>query len=95
GVAAELMASCGWTLDTAGIDRSDAGADAIEVAVVLPLSGELQEFGNEIYRGALVGASMYAAQSGRQVVLAPYDTEGTRSPRPGWSASWRAARRTA
>ncbi|MDM7973419.1 MAG: penicillin-binding protein activator, partial [candidate division Zixibacteria bacterium] len=76
GVAAELMASCGWTLDTAGIDRSDAGADAIEVAVVLPLSGELQEFGNEIYRGALVGASMYAAQSGRQVVLAPYDTEG-------------------
>lgn len=76
--ASELLAECGRNLDadaeeTARRRRENA---PVEVAVLLPLSGDLQDFGNQIYNGAVVGAEMYAQETGRNITIVPYDTEG-------------------
>lgn len=50
--------------------------DALDIAVILPLSGEMQSFGEELYRGVLVAADILKAEFGTDIVVTPFDTEG-------------------
>ncbi|HKK21019.1 MAG TPA: penicillin-binding protein activator, partial [candidate division Zixibacteria bacterium] len=54
--------------------RNSAGP--LDIAMVLPLSGDLRSFGQEIYNGAVIGAQMYRDESGKEVNLETYDTQG-------------------
>lgn len=48
-----------------------------EVAMVLPFTGELAEYGNDIYSGAVIATEFFRAeQQGRGISLTPYDTKG-------------------
>jgi len=75
--ARELMALCNRTLDVPGIDvaAGSFGKD-LELAVVLPFSGEMQTFGEDIYNGAIIAAETYRQETGRNIELVPYDTKG-------------------
>ncbi len=46
------------------------------IALALPMSGELQQYGEEIYNGAVVALNDFNSTTGRQMELAPYDTKG-------------------
>lgn len=46
------------------------------VAVVVPLSGELATFGEEILNGAMVAAESYRKEAGRPIRIMPFDTKG-------------------
>jgi branched-chain amino acid transport system substrate-binding protein len=76
--ASDLLALCGEKLSPgseAGIERKNA-AGPLDIAMVLPLSGDLRSFGQEIYNGAVIGAQMYRDESGKEVNLDTYDTQG-------------------
>ncbi len=78
GPAKDLMALCGETLEVPGVDMSQyssRGGD-LEIGVVLPFSGELQSFGEEIYNGAIVAAEAYRQETGGSINLVPFDTKG-------------------
>jgi len=47
----------------------------VKIAVALPLSGELQQYGEEIYNGAVIAARDFNAATGRNIELTPYDTK--------------------
>jgi len=74
-VASDLMTLCGGQTapDSA---RGTASDDHLEVAMLLPMSGELQSFGENIYHGATIAAEQYRRDSGRRLTLVPYDTKG-------------------
>jgi len=75
-VAANLLKLCGRELDIPA-DQLAGKIDAdLEVALVLPFSGELQTFGESIYHGAIVAAEQYRRESGGRITLVPYDTKG-------------------
>lgn len=73
--AKRLAAICG---DKILVDDALAvgQAEQLTLAMVLPLSGELQQFGEEIYNGAVIAAQMYQAETGKLIELSPYDTKG-------------------
>lgn len=76
--AERILAVCGQTLSTA--DRREI-ADRqsnkpLEIAMVLPLSGEMQSYGEDIYNGAIIAADIYRKESGKQLKIVPYDTKG-------------------
>jgi branched-chain amino acid transport system substrate-binding protein len=48
----------------------------LELALLVPLSGELQTFGEAIFRGATIGAEQFHRNTGRRLRLVPYDTKG-------------------
>ncbi len=48
----------------------------MSIAIALPMSGELQQYGEEIYNGAVIALREFNAVSGRNVELTPYDTKG-------------------
>ncbi|HUV30774.1 MAG TPA: penicillin-binding protein activator [Acidobacteriota bacterium] len=75
--AKTLLAMCGEKLDPAVVQqaRDDDLSRELEVAVVLPLSGEMQAFGDEIYNGAVIAAELYRRETGKAVKLVPYDTK--------------------
>jgi ABC-type branched-subunit amino acid transport system substrate-binding protein len=72
-VAEEVMSECG---------SSEAPSDGTpmspgqEIACVLPYSGELQTFGDQLYNGAVIAAKQYKEQTGREMRLVKYDTHG-------------------
>ena len=76
--ASDLIALCGQKLDvtstSAGANNADNGA--LDIAIVLPLSGDLQSFGQEIYNGAVIGAQLFREESGKTLQLDTYDTQG-------------------
>ncbi len=76
--AERILAVCGQTISTA--DRREiANRESdkpLEIAMVLPMSGELQAYGEEIYNGAVIAADIYRKESGRQIKIVPYDTKG-------------------
>ena len=72
-VIAQVMANCGGTDLTPADTTSGSG---LEIACVLPFSGELQTFGDQLYSGAVIAAEQYAKKSGHQVKLVKYDTHG-------------------
>lgn len=77
-LAEELLSSCGKGLDLTGIpsDRTGHYEDQMEIAMVLPFSGELHSFGQDIYDGAVVAAEIYRNSVSGSLKLAPYDTRG-------------------
>ncbi|UCE24022.1 MAG: penicillin-binding protein activator [Candidatus Zixiibacteriota bacterium] len=73
-----LLAVCGEQVDASDLTGDDARAAnrELEIALVLPLSGELQSFGQEIYNGAVIATEVYRSETGRSVELASYDSRG-------------------
>lgn len=72
--AQRLMTACGGQFDLPSGNRPTR--DHLAVGIVLPLSGELQAFGEDIYHGATIAAEMYRAESGRKIKLETFDTKG-------------------
>lgn len=64
---------CGRSYQAPGGRSSSRG---LEIAMVLPLSGEYQSFGEEIYHGAVIAAEQYREQTGSEIRLVSYDTKG-------------------
>jgi branched-chain amino acid transport system substrate-binding protein len=50
--------------------------DQIDIAVLVPLSGEYQSFGQDLFDGASIAAALFRKETGKQVKLRPYDTKG-------------------
>ncbi len=48
----------------------------IEIAIVLPFSGELADYADEIFQGAVIAAEEQSAAIGRTIHLTTYDTKG-------------------
>lgn len=74
--ANSLLTLCGDRLDPS---TAHAGSDTdaqLEIALVLPLSGELQTFGQEIYNGAVIASEIFRRETKRKVKLVPYDSKG-------------------
>lgn len=76
--ASEISALCGKSPDIPGIENSYNGGlgNDLELAVVLPFSGEMQTFGEDIYNGAVIAAEGYRQETSRDLKLVPYDTKG-------------------
>ena len=53
-----------------GDRRRPRAKSAIEIAMVLPFSGELRSYGEDIYNGAVIAAEEFRARTGRPVRLA-------------------------
>jgi len=74
--AYNLMSMCGQDLQLPdSLAAGTLGAD-LELALLLPLSGELQPFGEEIYHGAVIASEQYRRETGKRLTLVPYDTKG-------------------
>lgn len=76
--ANELLAECGEAVtansQNGTIDRLTH--KSLEIAMVLPMSGELQSYGEDIYNGAVIAAELFRAESGKEIQIVPYDTKG-------------------
>lgn len=78
-VAAEkLLRTCGEQLDRYQREAQNAPPSngPISIPMILPFSGELAAYGQEIYNGAVIAAERFRRESGRLIELAPYDTKG-------------------
>jgi branched-chain amino acid transport system substrate-binding protein len=78
-VARELAAICGRTIaypDSASVPSASEIGPSLDVAVMLPFSGEMQTYGEEIYNGAVVAAEVCRSEGSCLIRLTPYDTEG-------------------
>lgn len=64
--------------DTAGSATSTGVARAriLRIAVLAPMSGELQEFGQALYNGAVMAADAAQHDNSYTVLLTPFDTRG-------------------
>ena len=71
-MANRLLAPCGEGIEI----PSAAYTGELRVAVVLPLSGELQTFGEDIYNGVVIAAEQYRKETGNKLSLQPFDTKG-------------------
>ncbi|MCB2231090.1 penicillin-binding protein activator [bacterium] len=73
--AQRFRAECG--AGTPGIE-SVAGSfnETFDIAMVLPLSGELESFGEDLYNGAVIAADQYRQDTGGKLTLSLYDTQG-------------------
>ncbi|MBU0984332.1 MAG: penicillin-binding protein activator [candidate division Zixibacteria bacterium] len=74
--AGRLLALCGKELDVMPESSENLQTRGLEVAVLLPFSGELQTFGEQIYQGITIGAEEYRQETGRPFTLATFDTKG-------------------
>ncbi len=76
--ANELGEICGLSVELSSRPnrRSQRGNNELEVAVVVPLSGDLQKFGEDIYNGAVIAADMTRQHDSRAISITPYDTKG-------------------
>ncbi|MBD3404143.1 ABC transporter substrate-binding protein, partial [candidate division GN15 bacterium] len=73
--AERLRTECGET--TPGLEAVGGSlAESFDVAVVLPFSGELESFGEDLYNGAVIAAEQYRERTGRAINLSLYDTKG-------------------
>jgi branched-chain amino acid transport system substrate-binding protein len=76
--AQEILGACGLSVEQSGTDVSSLkpARDFVQIAVVLPFSGELNSFAEDIYNGAVIAAEQFRKQTGRQMKLVPYDSKG-------------------
>lgn len=77
GAAARVAAACPdrVTVQSGGKGVSDR-SHPIEIALVVPLSGELRSYGEEIHNGALLAAQSYRQRTGNEISIRTYDTRG-------------------
>jgi len=73
--ARSLKAVCGGQLDVPDSVASGLHGELM-LAAVLPLSGEMQSFGEEILNGAIIGAELYRSETGNKITIDPFDTKG-------------------
>lgn len=71
-MANRLLAACGEGVNI----PSEAYTGELRVAVVLPLSGELQTFGEDIYNGVVIAGEQYRKEAGSKLKIQPFDTKG-------------------
>ena len=48
----------------------------LEIAILLPLTGELNSFGQDIFNGAIIAAEIFRKEHNLKIKLTPYDTYG-------------------
>ncbi|MDZ4723686.1 MAG: penicillin-binding protein activator [candidate division Zixibacteria bacterium] len=72
-----LTSECGQS-DNVSLrtDTPSENESVLDIAVVLPFSGELQSFAEEIYSGAVVAAELAQAESDITIKLTQYDSKG-------------------
>ncbi|MEA2030357.1 MAG: penicillin-binding protein activator [candidate division Zixibacteria bacterium] len=76
-IAETLIDECGEKLDSIQYQSEmDIRKDMLKIAMLLPLSGNLQTYGEEIYNGSVIAAEMLRMETGQDVQLVPYDTKG-------------------
>ena len=76
--AEKLLAACGQSLtvdERTNLSNTDKD-NSLEIAMVLPLSGELASYGEDIYNGAVIASELYRKETGKLIKLVPYDTKG-------------------
>ncbi len=76
--ARAMLAICGEELALSDDQTAtfQSAKQQLEIALLLPMSGELRGYGEEIYNGAVIAAEHYRQQSGREIKLVPYDSKG-------------------
>jgi branched-chain amino acid transport system substrate-binding protein len=74
--ADRLRALCGSSKETATMSSTADIGEVCDLAVLVPLSGEYQTFGQDLYDGAATAAAAYRKETGKQITLTPYDTKG-------------------
>ncbi len=74
--AERIRALCGGTRVVPTAPPSKAIGEVFQVALLVPLSGEYQVFGQDLYDGAATAATLYRKETGKQIALTPYDTKG-------------------
>jgi branched-chain amino acid transport system substrate-binding protein len=76
-VAEQFRAVCNAPKEpTATLTTGIPIGDQVEIAVLVPLSGEYQSFGQDLFDGASIAAAIFRKETGKQVKLRPYDTKG-------------------
>ncbi len=74
--AIQIMKICSQETGTNQLDSDNRGRKGdIRIAVALPLSGGMQQYGEEIYNGAVIAVRDFNASTGRNIELTPYDTK--------------------
>jgi len=73
--AKNLLAICDNDLVISDTQSTRKKTD-LEIAMLLPLSGDLNSFGQDIYNGAIIASEMYRTKHKLKVNLTPYDTYG-------------------
>lgn len=63
-------------LDSDTPNGTDIRRRGLKIAVLLPFSGQMQGFGDDLYKGVVTAAEIYRAETGRPVQLETYDTKG-------------------
>lgn len=72
-----LLVLCDQNITVPTISRTSGNKKHdIEIAIVVPLSGDLHTFGEEVYNGAVIAAELFRQQSSRTIRIVPYDTKG-------------------
>lgn len=76
--ANSLLMLCGESIDVDNNPQivNQMANKLLEVALVLPVSGELNSFAQEIYNGAVIAADFYRSETGKEIKLVSYDTKG-------------------
>ncbi|MFQ5453561.1 MAG: penicillin-binding protein activator, partial [Candidatus Zixiibacteriota bacterium] len=76
--ANSLLSICGEKIDPLNNQATNYRRlkKQLEIALVIPLEGELHSFGEEIYNGATIAADFYREKTGHNIKLMPYDTKG-------------------
>jgi len=76
--AGALLGICGEELNLSDEQstRFQTAKQRLEIALLLPLSGEMHTYGQEIFNGATIAAEFYRQRTGREVKLVPYDSKG-------------------
>jgi len=76
-MAERLLASCGGGVDhTLPEYRPQRRSEVNSIAVMLPFSGEMGGYGQEIYNGAVIAAEQLRQEADFNPTLVPYDTKG-------------------
>ncbi len=76
--ANKLLSLCGERVDASVASKvtSRYSSSELGIALVLPFSGEMHSWADDIYNGAIIAAEMYRRESNGRVNLVPCDTRG-------------------
>ena len=76
--AKNLLDYCNLTFDPSQISGKtiDKFKNSYEIAVVLPFTGELNNFAKNIFNGVVIATEMLRKNSGKNIKLSTYDTKG-------------------